>query len=688
MGGLGERSGVIPLYFHFVRGYNRGMVGSKHIIFLVFAVLLAACSSHGGWDDTGAVVLSGAGVSGSPFADITEPYFMLTDAYRVPFEDFCVDLGNPSGGKFCVSIKPNGRYCEPWPEDDGEEKKIYKHEPGYGPWSPVDANNRFVFFSDSQSGGPFRVGACERGTLKEYTIIETDATVVLYYAVDQEHFVLDVNTNDSDTSFLYYINLNTGDLKTVSIGEYRYQHPKLSYPFLAMTKNDYDIFHIYNLETGTMVAVEGLQGSFGPAAVFKNNTLLVDAAIGYGEESTDQIDGPLEGPNIFKIDPATGVFEPVVVTVGRYNSASHIDAGRWALFTTGRNSQYVGTFTSAGDDVYLLDMKTKRETLISSSRYGNNCAIVLEYPYVGWTYSGDPSTYIGVHFIQNVETGEIWKFIGQGCDSDAILYHRMLYYTVDLNGVIAAKLPALPLYPDDDSFCDDGNPCTDDRYFVTGRRCLNEPNRDQCDDGDLGTPFDFCHEGICTGYRTEPDSVKEIVLSNNLFMDQYEVTQERYRKCVDAGVCNPPARTDSFTREHYWDDPAYNNYPVIYVTYFDAKKYCAWRGKRLPNLMEARSHANPYDYDRENDPRLGDTAEVGSYDKDYDSLGVYDLAANVAEWTSGRFTYHFSNHPKLDFGEQLVMVSSGSWYRESQPPPTTPWSTNSDLGFRCVRDAK
>jgi len=433
------------------------------------------------------------------------------------------------------------------------------------------------------------------------------------------------------------------------------------------------------------VVAVSIKGYLGKSS---GKTLLVDAAIGYGEESTAQIDSPLEGPNIFKVDPVTGTFEPIVVTAGLYNAYSHVDANRWVLFTSYRSSQYVSTFDSVGTGVYLFDMKTKREIPISVPKYGNSLATVLEYPYVGWAYGGDPAVLGGLHFIQNIETGEVWKFIGQDRDTDAILYHRILYYTADNSAVYAAKLPALPLYPDDDSFCDDHNPCTDDRYFVTGRRCLNEPNHDQCDDGDPGTPLDVCHESACIGYQIEPDSANGIEVLNHVAFDQYEVTQARYRECVDAGICNPPTRSDSYTREHYWDNPAYDNYPIIYVTYFDAKKYCAWRGKRLPNWEEAKYWTQSFGYERKNDPRLGDTAEVGSYDKDVNPNGIYDLAANVAEWTSESFTYQFANHPLITFGEELVMVSWGSWYMESQLPPTTPWSTNFDLGFRCVRDAE
>jgi iron(II)-dependent oxidoreductase len=150
------------------------------------------------------------------------------------------------------------------------------------------------------------------------------------------------------------------------------------------------------------------------------------------------------------------------------------------------------------------------------------------------------------------------------------------------------------------------------------------------------------------------------------YIDVYEVTNEMYKKFMDATGYKAPK---------FRNDPRYNDpkQPVVGVTWDDAKAYCEWAGKRLPTEAEWEKAARggligkmfpwgdtpSHDYANYagtvgNDLWEG-SAPVGKFAPN--GYGLYDMAGNVFEWCADLYNKdYYSNSP----GENPEGPDSGS----------------------------
>ncbi|HET6821992.1 MAG TPA: SUMF1/EgtB/PvdO family nonheme iron enzyme [Anaerolineales bacterium] len=157
--------------------------------------------------------------------------------------------------------------------------------------------------------------------------------------------------------------------------------------------------------------------------------------------------------------------------------------------------------------------------------------------------------------------------------------------------------------------------------------------------------------------RRAPNELPEHDVTLDAFwMDQLEVTNAMYGLCVSASVCTLPQELKSQRRPEYFLSPEFKDYPVVYVTWGQAKTYCEWAGRRLPTEAEWERAGRgddfrtfPWGEDKANgllanfNMLVGDTSRVGTYPAGASPFGVLDIAGNVAEWVHDYYSFDYSN---------------------------------------------
>jgi formylglycine-generating enzyme required for sulfatase activity len=224
---------------------------------------------------------------------------------------------------------------------------------------------------------------------------------------------------------------------------------------------------------------------------------------------------------------------------------------------------------------------------------------------------------------------------------------------------------------------------------------------------------------------------KKVTVSS-FYIDRFEITNEEYRDFLND--LSGDAREERLPDSTAWDEAASranwktyfygserSDYPVVAVTWEDAKEFCEWDGKRLPTEAEWEYAARagrvggvyPWAGFSPRDPqgrylanfnpgRQGQaadgyafTAPVGSYPPN--RWGLHDVAGNVAEWVEDAYTPSYSALSGLDPvyedpDENRRVVRGGSWasnafqigvgVRDYQPKD----QASARIGFRCAAD--
>uniref|UniRef100_A0A8D0RSN2 Inactive C-alpha-formylglycine-generating enzyme 2 n=1 Tax=Sus scrofa TaxID=9823 RepID=A0A8D0RSN2_PIG len=212
-------------------------------------------------------------------------------------------------------------------------------------------------------------------------------------------------------------------------------------------------------------------------------------------------------------------------------------------------------------------------------------------------------------------------------------------------------------------------------------------------------------------YRTEAEAFGWSFVFEDLVPDElrskatHQMQSLLWWLPVERAFWRQPAGPGSGIRERL-------EFPVVHVSWNDARAYCAWRGKRLPTEEEWEFAARGglkgqvYPWGNQFQPNRtnlwqgkfpkGDKAEDGFHGVSpvnafppQNNYGLYDLMGNVWEWTASPYQAADQDMRVLR-GASWIDTADGSANHRARVTTrmgNTPDSASDNLGFRCASSA-
>ena len=209
----------------------------------------------------------------------------------------------------------------------------------------------------------------------------------------------------------------------------------------------------------------------------------------------------------------------------------------------------------------------------------------------------------------------------------------------------------------------------------------------------------------------------KVTLAKPFYIGKTEVTNAQYRKFVDAsgyeGKPDTDPAYDLYLR--HWRDKsimsAAADFPVVWVSWNNAKAFCDWAGLSLPSEAQweyaCRAQTTTLYYNGDEQKGFD---EIGWGLTNSDALthpvaqkkpnawGLYDMLGNVWEWCEDDYVYRYDGAP--DDGSARVesprtitrALRGGSWSNTTRPTTNSsasrfnsaPANASNDVGFRVL----
>ena len=247
--------------------------------------------------------------------------------------------------------------------------------------------------------------------------------------------------------------------------------------------------------------------------------------------------------------------------------------------------------------------------------------------------------------------------------------------------------------------------------------------------------------------RSHEQPVHTVYL-DGFYIDKYEVTNAQFRRFVEkTGHITTAESLGRNGGSYVWtgEAPSYWNWvsrvwwnapkgpgsdltglmdhPVVHVSWYDARDYCAWAGLRLPTEAEWEKAArgtdgqtypwgeeidrlnanygvgddNPPYYGPDDSDGYSSTSPVGNYPEGVSPYGAYDMAGNLSEWVADWYVEDYyskspERNPKGPGNGTKRVLRGGSWPNNPnglytwRRLPYDPMETFPEFGFRCARD--